>query len=141
MTDSAPHSDARPLVGSVEQSVHLSATPDVVFAKLTDAEQHAQLVGYSCHVDSAGRFSVGADMISGVNRQLDRPSKIVQSWRIDLPDWPSDHYSTVVIELSPERGGTRLNLTHTGIPEPCVAAVDAGWHEFYWIPLGAAHPG
>jgi uncharacterized protein YndB with AHSA1/START domain len=57
-------------------------------------------------------------------RELDAPRRMVWSWSVDDGLGPS----TVVFELSPESGGTRLTLTHVGeINDEAGAEIGGGW--------------
>jgi uncharacterized protein YndB with AHSA1/START domain len=74
------------------------------------------------HVDSPDGHTAS---LHGTFRDLEPPSRIVHTWA-DATDVAAD-VSTVTYELSSESGGTRLVLTHVGVPAEDRQMVDAGW--------------
>lgn len=60
---------------------------------------------------------------------LERPTRLVFTWGwVDAPfgDVPPGS-TTVEVELQPEAGGTRLRLTHSGLPGGLDGVHDEGW--------------
>ena len=49
-----------------------------------------------------------------------------------------DHYSTLIITLSPVSSGTELSFVQTGVPYDQYEEISQGWHDYYWNPLKAA---
>ena len=66
-----------------------------------------------------------------------RAGKIVQTWRTtEFPD--NDHPdSTITIEFSAIKAGTRLRLSHRGVPDGQTSYEAHGWREFYFEPMSA----
>lgn len=50
--------------------------------------------------------------------------KIVMIWRSEGASWPKHHYSTVTIHLVRVKGGTKLTLTHYGVPRKDMSALN-----------------
>lgn len=63
--------------------------------------------------------------ITGEYRVVDRPSLLVFTW---LPDWqPNASETEVRVEFMPERGATRVRLTHTGLVTDASRQSHRGW--------------
>jgi uncharacterized protein YndB with AHSA1/START domain len=73
-------------------------------------------------VDSPDGHTVS---LHGTFRDLEPPGRIVHTWA-DANDAAAE-VSTVTYELTSEAGGTRLVLTHVGVPAADRQMVDAGW--------------
>lgn len=117
---------------TIRQTIVLKASPHEVFEVLLDPAKHAELTGEKANIiREVGReFNVYGSYIKGMILELVPDKKIVQSWRTS--DWPLDHFSEVTILLEPFKGGTRLHLTQTGVPEEKYGSTEAGWKERYW---------
>jgi activator of HSP90 ATPase len=72
-----------------------------------------------------GLFSLLDGLISGQYMELEKPRKIVKSWR--EKSWPDAHYSTVTIELNQEQDCAKLVLLHTDVPEALAERTKLGW--------------
>lgn len=125
-------------------SIEIDAPPADVFEFLTtDAGmtawmgQHAQLdprPGGSFAVDIAGHAVRGAYL------HVEPPRRVVVSWGMAGSDELPPGASTVEFTLTPVTGGTRVDLRHSGLPQPQVAGHADGWTHF--LPrLAVAAPG
>ena len=45
--------------------------------------------------------------------------------------------STITVELEPTKTGTRLTLTHSGVPDDQTDYENGGWRDFYFSPMKA----
>jgi uncharacterized protein YndB with AHSA1/START domain len=122
----------------VERSI--PAAPDTVFRAITTPELFARWMGPSgstTRVDEMDAVVGGVlaftvsmpdgteSSLRGVYRQLEPPHRIVHTWA-DAGDGSTD-VSTVTYELTSEGDGTKLVLTHVGVPPEDVERVDGGW--------------
>ena len=81
-------------------------------------------------------FSAWDGYIDGRNVELVPDSSIVQTWRTtEFPDHDPD--SMLTIELTPIKSGTRLKLSHRGVPDGQTSYEQHGWREFYFEPMQA----
>ena len=121
----------------INQSVTFRTTPHEVYEVLMDSKKHAAFSGGAAKISRAvgGEISAYDGYISGKNIELVPDKKIVQDWR--AVDWPEDYFSRVIFELTPVPEGTRLDFTHTGIPEGEEASFEQGWIDNYWEPMKA----
>jgi len=119
-------------------SCDLSAPPKAVYAAWLSSEGHSAMTGGEAEVsDVVGvPYSAWDGYIEGRNLELVPFSKIVQSWR-SSEFAHSDPDSTVTIELTPIKEGTRLTLSHRGAPDGQTSYETHGWREFYFEPMMA----
>lgn len=122
---------------TIRQSVTVHASPAQVYAVLMDPKKHGRLTGGKATISQqvGGRFSTFDGYAEGVNLELQRDKRIVQSWRAS--DWPANRYSKATFALKRVPGGTRLTFTQTGVPNSQFASIKQGWIEYYWLPLKA----
>ena len=121
------------------QQVFLPLSAHDIYETLLDSRRHSILTGLPCTIDRrpGGDFQVGENMISGTLIQLVPDERIVQSWEITSYGWPPGHSSRLAIELTPTTDGTIVSLEQTSVPADCESFIRAGWHQYYWKPLGA----
>jgi activator of HSP90 ATPase len=119
----------------IHQTVTFKASPHDVYEALMDSKKHAAFSGGKARISRqvGGSISAYDDYISGKNLELVPDRKIVQSWR--AVDWPEGKFSTVTFVLTPDTGGTRLDFTHTEVPDGTEAEFTQGWIDNYWEPM------
>ena len=82
-----------------------------------------------------GKFSAWDGYIFGTTLELTTDQHIVQAWRTsEFPDEAPD--SHLEIDLKEVKGGTKITLTHTKIPEG-QDSYRQGWEDFYFKPMRA----
>lgn len=122
----------------ITRSIDIKATPEKVWAALTEADLIAQWFGDTCEFDASpggtgffgwphhGRHRV-------VVEHVDKPKTLVYRWAREADVEPVTGNSTVVrFDLTELADGTRLTLLETGfdeLPEPQSAHDDntGGW--------------
>jgi len=123
----------------------IAAPPAVVYSYLTSSEKWARWQGVNAIVEpeSGGEFAVS--MPNGTSArgefvELEPDRRVVFTWGwADHPEVPPGS-TTVEIDLIGEDGGTRLRLTHRGLPPDEVSIHTTGW-EHYTIRLGEVAEG
>ncbi len=117
---------------SARVEAHVAAPPERVWAALTDADSLAAWYWPAAGSPAAtsdpvvgGRFGVRGDGMgfAGEYAELERPRRIVQSWRWD----GDDRDSRVTIELTPAGDGTDLVVVHDRIDAATAEDYRAGW--------------
>ncbi|XP_055592494.1 activator of 90 kDa heat shock protein ATPase homolog 1 [Uranotaenia lowii] len=83
-----------------------------------------------------GEFVFFGGNVSGKFDEIVPNKKISQTWR--LKQWPSGHYSNVVIELDEKDDHTELKLTQTLIPSAEFEATKTNWSRYYWDSMRSA---
>ena len=116
----------------------LPETPEVVYSDWLSSEGHSDMTGGKAEASDVvgATYSAWDGYIEGRNVELVPFSRIVQTWRTSqFPENCPD--SIVTIELSPIATGTRLTLTHRGVPDGQTTYEKSGWREFYFEPMHA----
>jgi len=114
----------------------LPASPGVVYAAWLDSDAHSAMTGAPALIVPAvgGAYSAWDGYIQGKTLELVPGRRIVQSWRTsEFADGDPD--STIVVEFEPIKDGTRLTLTHKGVPDGQTSYETSGWREFYFVPM------
>jgi len=121
----------------IKQTVTFKASPHEVYEALMDSKKHAAFTGGKARIshEVGGEFAAYDDYIAGKNVELVPDKKIVQLWR--AVDWPEGYFSTVTFLLLPIADGTRLNFTHSDVPEGTEKEFEQGWIDNYWEPMKA----
>jgi activator of HSP90 ATPase len=120
---------------TIQQSIRLSAAPDVLFDIYLDAKRHAGVTGGKVSISSreGHKFTAFDGMIYGRNLVIVPKRLIVQAWRsASWKDSDLDSILTLVFTSSP--GGGRIDLTHVNVPRHDHQGVTEGWKKYYWKP-------
>lgn len=119
-----------------EISTELAAPPAKVYRAWLSSEEHSAFIGAEARVDPrvGGSFSAWGDYIRGTTLELEENRRIVQSWRtVDFPVNSPD--SRLEVVLDEVRGGTRLTLIHSEIPDGMGEDYHQGWRDNYFEPM------
>ena len=127
--------DAEPIV----KEILLEATPEEVFAYLTDSARYILWMGVAAELDArpGGVFRLdpngsGSDAISGRFVEVTPPTRLVFTWGYASAGHRLPPGSTTVeIDLIPQPdGGTRLRLVHRGLEGLDQMGHTAGWQHY-----------
>jgi uncharacterized protein YndB with AHSA1/START domain len=120
-------------VPDVATSIDIEAPPEVVFSHLVTPEGMLAWMGDYAELDATagGVFAVdiGGNRIRGEYVEVDPPHTVVLTWGVLGSDVLPAGSSRVEFRLTPIADGTRLDLTHTGLPEVEQPKHAAGWAE------------
>ncbi|GAB3396451.1 SRPBCC family protein [Humibacter soli] len=127
-------------------SIDIDASPDAVFDFLVTAEGMTAWMGEFAMLEprEGGRFEVdiAGYPVRGHYLEVDPPRRVVVSWGFAGSDDLPPGASRVSFELVPIDGGTRVELTHSGLPDARLAGHGSGWAHF--LPrlraAGSGHP-
>ncbi len=120
----------------IERVIDIAASPETVFALLTDPEQYVRWKGRTAKLEprTGGVFDVG---FADGGRALGEYVEVVPNRRVVFTwGWDSPRSvvrpggSTVEIDLEPRGKGTRLRLVHRGLPASERASHTEGWDFF-----------
>jgi uncharacterized protein YndB with AHSA1/START domain len=121
-----------------ELSGTIPAMPEAVYEAWLDSAAHSAMTGGEVEAsDKLGApHSAWDGDITGENVELAPRTRIVQTWRTsefaaDDPD------STITVALTPVKTGTKLTLTHRGVPDGQTSYEKHGWRDHYFKPMNA----
>src|SRR5271166_738422 len=121
-----------------ELSCILPASPEAIYGAWLDSAGHSAMTGSEASIgrNVGDAFTAWDGYIEGEILELVPEKRIVQSWRtsefgLDDPD------SRVIVDLEPTSAGTRLTLTHMGVPDGQTTYENGGWQGFYFAPMKA----
>jgi uncharacterized protein YndB with AHSA1/START domain len=121
-------------VADYSTSIDIEAPPDVVFAHLVTRDGMLAWMGSHAELDPTpgGVFVVDIDgnPVRGEYLEVDPPHAVVVSWGVLGNDVLPPGSSRVEFRLTAIASGTRLDLTHSGLPADEVAPHAAGWTHF-----------
>ena len=119
----------------------IPATPEQVFDAWLDSQGHAAMTGSPAKAspEPGAEFEAWDGYIRGRNLVLERPGRIVQSWRTSHFE-ASDPDSQIEVLLEPRDGGTQVTLRHTGLPAHG-GQYETGWPVHYFEPMRAHFSG
>lgn len=128
----------------VTASVHIDAPPERVYEYFTRPEAIVTWMGDYALLESepGGRFDldVKGAPVRGRFLELDPPHRLLISWGYAGSDRLPPGASTVEIRFTADRGGTRVDLAHHGLPPDQRAGHAVGW-QHYLARLRIAAPG
>lgn len=113
-----------------------SVHPSAVYSAWLVGSRHAAMTGSKATGSAkvGAKFTAWDGYIWGKNLELVKDKTIVQSWRTsEFSD--SDPDSTLTIQLSKTKVGTKLILKHVGTPKNQEASYRTGWQEHYFEPM------
>ena len=116
---------------------YIRTTPEELWVALTTAE-FTRKYWFGMTVDSDWKpgsawrlvFPDGRIADSGTIVELDRPRRIVLSWRNEFrPELTAEGHTSCAIELEPHEGTVKLTISHTieRADSKFIAAVSGGW--------------
>jgi uncharacterized protein YndB with AHSA1/START domain len=112
-------------------SIDIDAPPEVVFAHLVTPEGMIAWMGQHAELDATpgGVFAVDIDgtPIRGEYVVVDPPHAVVISWGVLGNEVLPAGASRVEFRLTPIAAGTRLDLTHSGLPASEQPSHALGW--------------
>ena len=115
----------------VTASIDIDAPPEVVFAHLVTPEGMVAWLGQHAEVDPAPGGTLAVDIsgtpVRGEYVEVDPPRTVVVTWGVAGNEVLPAGSSRVEFRLTPTAGGTRLDLTHAGLPEIEQARHAEGW--------------
>ena len=112
------------------------ALPQVVFDAWMSSEKHGAMTGAKAKVEArvGGAFTAWDGYLWGKTLEMERPRRIVQSWRTsEFPEDSPDSRLEILFEKV--NGGTKLTLKHSNIPAEQVESYRQGWDDSYFKPM------
>jgi uncharacterized protein YndB with AHSA1/START domain len=115
-------------------SIHIAAEPQVVFEYFVDPAALVRWMGDEAVLDPrpGGQFTlvIGDRTVEGRYLHVEPPRRVVISWgrrgSLELPP----EASILEVDLTEEDGGTRVSITHTGLPDSESTRHALGWRHY-----------
>jgi len=115
-------------------SVEIDAEPADVFEYLVTPEAMTAWMGQRAVLEPQpnGVFEVdiAGSPIRGRYLEVERPRRVVVSWGVACSDDLPPGASTVAFTLTSTARGTRVDVVHSGLPDPLLAGHADGWAHF-----------
>jgi uncharacterized protein YndB with AHSA1/START domain len=122
---------------TIERTIRIEATPEIVFGCLTDPALIPQWMGLGAEVDARPggiyRFAMARQgiFVRGEFVEVERPHRLVFTWGWEGSDRLVPPGSTrVEFTLRADRGATLLTLRHSGLPAGHDAFHAMGWEHY-----------
>lgn len=114
----------------------IPATPREVYDAWLSSRGHSAMTGGGARTSArrGAKFTAWGRYIKGKNIKLVPGRRIVQSWRT-TKFTKNDPDSQIDVLLRRTRGGTRLTLRHTNVPDGHTSYRDGGWQSHYFKPM------
>jgi uncharacterized protein YndB with AHSA1/START domain len=119
-------------------SVVLHASPKRIYEAWMSSAEHGAFTGDTAEIEDrvGGAHSAFSGYITGRTLELVPNKRIVQSWRTtEFPEGSPD--SRLELTLEAVKGGARLTLHHSQLPDGQGPKYEEGWKENYFQPMQA----
>jgi len=116
-------------------SATIPAKPREVYDAWLSSDSHTRMTGSAAKVTArpGAAFTAWDGYITGRNVKLAPGRRIVQAWRT-TEFAAEDADSQIEVTLEPVKGGTKVTLHHTNVPEG-QSDYRSGWRECYFEPM------
>jgi uncharacterized protein YndB with AHSA1/START domain len=114
----------------------IPAPAKAIYDTWLDSKGHARMTGGKAEMSArlGGKYLAWNGYISGKNLKLVPGKTIVQSWRTtNFTD--SDPDSKITVSLTAVKGGTRIKLKHSNVPDGHTSYEKGGWQDHYFEPM------
>ena len=115
----------------------IAAKPEKIYDAWLDSAGHSKMTGgkrASINAEPGAEFTAWNGFITGRNVMLERPRRIVQTWRTTR-FIETDADSQIEVSLEPAAGGTRVTVKHSNVPDDQTSYRDGGWQRSYFEPM------
>jgi uncharacterized protein YndB with AHSA1/START domain len=118
----------------LKKTYFIGVPPDTVWRALTEPSVIDVWGGGPAEMSAepGAPFSLWGGEIHGTVMEAEPPVRLVEEWW-GGPDWAEPSVVTFLLEA--EGDGTLVTLLHTGVPDGVAGDFDAGWDDYYMIPL------
>jgi len=120
----------------IKVTASIPASPKQIYDAWLNSKAHTKMTGSKATVTSkpGGKFTAWDNYITGKNLELIPGKRILQSWRTTEFS-KTDLDSHLLLKFEPVKGGAKIILVHTEIPEGQSAGYKKGWKDFYFKPM------
>lgn len=121
---------------SIKVSAVMPADAKTVYNAWLSSREHSRFTGSRAVIDPriGGKFTAWDNYIQGTTLELEQDKRVVQLWRTtEFPEGSKD--SKLEIFFENVKGGARITISHTDIPEGQGGQYKQGWLEYYFRPM------
>src|SRR3954451_19690775 len=120
---------------SYSKTVTLPVSPDEAFALVTEPERLRRWKTVSAYVDlragGAYRWTINpGHTVAGTFREVEPGRRIVYGWGWEGSDELPPDASTVTVTIEPDPAGSRVTLSHEGLPPEQEGMHAEGWNHY-----------
>ena len=111
----------------------IPASPKAIYDAWMSSRGHTAMTGGKARMSAkvGAAYTAWDEYISGVNLSLTSGARIVQTWRTtEFTDKDGD--SKITVTLDPVKGGTRITLQHSNVPDGHTSYEQGGWSTHYF---------
>ena len=117
------------------RSIHIEASPEVVFEYWTNPNLLVRWMGHRAELDPrpGGAFVVhfGEERcMEGRYITLDPPHRLVLAWGRRGSRTLPESSTRLEVRFTPEDGGTRVDIVHWALPDVERRQHELGWHHY-----------
>nr|ODN88268.1 chaperone activator [Cryptococcus depauperatus CBS 7841] len=118
---------------TTEVKADLQASADDLWALLTDENKIPLWARSAAKVSlkPEAPYELFGGNVRGKIVSFEPAKKLVQTWQVRTPNWPSDHYGTMTLTLSQGSDSTSTTFTLEGVPAGIEADVEKALNTFY----------
>ncbi|AAW40882.1 chaperone activator, putative [Cryptococcus deneoformans JEC21] len=118
---------------TVEVKADLQASADDLWGLLTDENKIPMWSRSAAKLSlkAGSPYELFGGNVRGKVITADPPKKLVQTWQVKSPSWPSEHYGTMTLSLSQGSDTTAATFTLDGVPAGTQADVEKALNSFY----------
>jgi activator of HSP90 ATPase len=119
-------------LATVKFTERLRAPLPLIYAAFVETDRLSAVTRAPALVEKrvGGKVMMFAGNVTGEIVELIENKKIVEKWR--FKEWPTDHYSKLVVEFEESGGETVVHLTQTDIPFNQDKKVEEGWRNNFF---------
>ena len=113
-------------------------SPQEIYAAMLSGPKHSKMTGGKATGSTkvGGKFTAWDGYISGKNVELEEGRRIVQEWT--TIEWPQGAAASIVDwKFEAKKGGTKVTLKHSKVPESQAGSYEQGWLDHYLTPMKA----
>ena len=120
---------------NIHQTISLKANSKEVYHSLMNSRLHSQITDSKVVIGTktGSSFRVWDGAVNGIILKLKPNKKIVLAWRTD--EWPEDHYSVAIFNITAAGNSTKLSIDQYGVPADDYKNIGDNWKACYWVPM------